>query len=357
MPTSSFGTLDKRPSGGWRARYTGPDGKRRSRTFDTKTDARVWLTSASADITRKSWRAPEGGKRTVGAYFSEYVVRDDLRASTQALYAGLWKHHLAPTWERTPVAEITPAQVRAWHTAATKTSKPTALAQSYRLLRSVLNVAVGDEVITMNPCRLKSAGTPKAATQARALTASEVREVAGHMPDRYQALVLVLAFGGLRFGEATALVRSDVTADSVRIERSVRLLNGHNEVGPPKTEAGRRTVVLSRFVAEAVTDHMERFVGPGRTDLVFGTSTGTYPAPSNFGETFHRACAAAGLPHVRVHWLRHTGATLAAHTGASTAELMHRLGHASPNAALVYQHAVAERDHEIARALDALAGG
>jgi len=55
--------------------------------------------------------------------------------------------------------------------------------------------------------------------------------------------------------------------------------------------------------------------------------------------------------------LRHTGATLAASTGATTKELMHRLGHASPAAALVYQHAISERDSEIARALDVMVTG
>lgn len=57
-----------------------------------------------------------------------------------------------------------------------------------------------------------------------------------------------------------------------------------------------------------------------------------------------------------MHELRHTGATLAAATGASTGELMRRFGHSSPDAALVYQHA-ADRDAEIARALDAHAAG
>jgi integrase len=59
------------------------------------------------------------------------------------------------------------------------------------------------------------------------------------------------------------------------------------------------------------------------------------------------------LPSVRPHELRHIGATLAAATGATTKELMRRLGHLSPAAALVYQHAADDRDGEIARALDA----
>jgi integrase len=77
------------------------------------------------------------------------------------------------------------------------------------------------------------------------------------------------------------------------------------------------------------------------------------------GEIWHRRCErnvateAIGLPAVRPHELRHTGATLAAATGATTKELMRRLGHSSPAAALVYQHAADDRDGEIARALDA----
>ena len=49
-------------------------------------------------------------------------------------------------------------------------------------------------------------------------------------------------------------------------------------------------------------------------------------------------------------------ATVAAATGATTKELMRRLGHSSPAAALLYQHAADDRDVEIARALDAMLG-
>ena len=78
-----------------------------------------------------------------------------------------------------------------------------------------------------------------------------------------------------------------------------------------------------------------------------------YLARSNWNQTFRRAAEAIGLPSVRPHELRHTGATLAAATGATTKELMRRLGHSSPAAALVYQHAADDRDGEIARALAA----
>lgn len=354
--TSSFGHVERLDSGRWRARYTGPDGRRRSKTFDTKTDARRWLATEQADVVRRAWRAPEVGKRTVGAYATDYLARSDLRASTRQLYEGIWRLHLRETWDAVPVRDVTPQRVRQWHQTATSTVKPTALVQAYRLLRALMNVAVSDEVITTNPCRLRSAGVPKSARPSRALTAAEVQAVTAKIPARYQALVQVLAFGGLRFGEATALRRRDVapTGEWVAVTRSVRRISGKWVVGPPKTEAGRRTVALPPSVATQLTAHLQAHVPEDQEALVFGTSTGHFLAVSNFHSTFRRAATACSLEPVRVHELRHTGATLAAATGASTAELMHRLGHSSPTAALIYQHATNHRDIEIARALDGL---
>jgi len=352
--SSTFGHVERLASGKTRARYSGPDGLRRSQTFATVADARAWLATVSADMTRRAWRAPEDRHRTIGAYAADYLARDDLRPSTRALYASTWRLHLAPTWQDVSVDAVTSQRVRAWHAAAARTTAPTALAQAYRLLRAILNVAVDDDAIPSNPCRLRSAGSPAPATPARSLTAPEVVDLAAAMPARYKALVLVLGFGGLRFGEATALRRCDVSDDGSRVDvaRSVRYLDGGWHFGPTKTGAGRRTVALPAFVADAVVEHLAAHVPDDDEALVFGTRTGVPPARSNFGVTFRRAVASCGLPPTRVHWLRHTGATLAAATpGVSTADLQRRLGHSSPAAALRYQHAVNSRDDAIARAL------
>lgn len=295
MPSSSFGNVDRLPSGRWRARYTGPDGQRRGQTFPTKSDARAWLATVSADVT--------------------------------------------------------PARVRRWHEHAARSTGATALAQSYRLLRSILNVAIEDGAIPVNPCRLPKAASPEPATPARALTASEVQQLADALPARYRALALVLGFGGLRFGEGTALRRRDVSPDGsvLTVERSQR----SGVVGSPKTSAGVRTVALPAFVADALALHLETHVPSGLDALVFGTASGHFLARSNASSMFRRAAEKAGLPPTRVHWLRHTGATLAAAVpGVSTKDLQARLGHSSSAAALRYQHAVSTRDSDIARALD-----
>lgn len=79
--------------------------------------------------------------------------------------------------------------------------------------------------------------------------------------------------------------------------------------------------------------------------------------PSSLYKVFYRARQAAGRPDLRWHDLRHTGAVLAAQTGATLAELMSRLGHSTAGAAIRYQHASEERDLEIARRLSAMVEG
>ncbi len=362
MAKRTFGSVDRLPSGRYRARYLGPDGRRHTKIFDTKADAWAWLASQQTDLLRKSWRAPNVSSRTVGEYAEDYLARNDLRESTRVLYSSLWRHHLAGPWAAVPVDEVTPASVRSWHAKAGQTTRPTALAQSYRLLRAILNVAVADEAIASNPCRLRGAGTPKTSRASRALTAAQALQLAEQLgrdrrTARYRALLLVLAFGGLRFGEATALHRSEVLPGGrLRVERSVRRVGGRWVVDEPKTEAGHRTVTLPAAVAAVLQEHLEKHVVPSPDALLFSTSSGGYLARSNWNSTFRRAADAIGLPAVRPHELRHTGATLAAGTGATTKELMRRLGHSSPAAALLYQHAADDRDAEIARALDAMLG-
>ncbi len=341
MEKRTFGTVDELPSGSFRARYRGPDGRRHAKVFSTKADAWAWLAAQQTDLLRKSWRAPSARSRTVGDYAEDYLARNDLRSSTRVLYAGLWRHHLTKPWAEVPVDEVTPAAVRSWHVKAGRTTGPTAVAQSYRLLRAILNVAVADEAIASNPCRLRGAGTPKASRPSRALTAAEALQLAEQLgrdrrTERYRALLLVLAFGGLRFGEATALRRSDILPGGrIRIERSVRRVEGRWVVGEPKTDAGHRTVTLPAAVTAVLEEHLEKHVAAAPGALLFSTSTGSYLARSNWNSTFRRAANAIGLPAVRPHELRHTGATLAAATGATTKELMRRLGHSSPAAALL----------------------
>jgi integrase len=169
-----------------------------------------------------------------------------------------------------------------------------------------------------------------------------------------RALVLVATFTSLRLGELRALRRNrlDVLHRTVQvIEQYQELSDGTLVLGPPKTDAGVRTVAILQAIIPDIEAHLSTFSAPGPEGLVFCGTLGQPLHRKTFYRNWNKATAAAGMAGFHFHDLRHTGNTLAAATGASTKELMNRMGQASPRAALIYQHATRERDVAIASAL------
>jgi integrase len=121
---------------------------------------------------------------------------------------------------------------------------------------------------------------------------------------------------------------------------------------PPKSRAGRRTLSFPAEIRPDLQEHLERYAETGARGLVFVGPKGGRLRRQNFQPIWRAACSAAGMP--AAHFLRHTGGTNAAYTGATTKELMMRLGHSST--AMIYQHATRERDKAIADALGKLVG-
>jgi integrase len=181
--------------------------------------------------------------------------------------------------------------------------------------------------------------------------------LAGKVPERYRALVLLSTFACLRWGEVAALQRQDFDTDSgtVRVRQAVTEQRGVGLVlGPPKSRAGRRVVTVPPAVVAVVREHLVH-VDDNPDAFIFTGPTGGLIWRGNFNKLakWPEAVAAIGVPGLHFHDLRHTGNTLAAQTGASTRDLMARMGHDSSQAALIYQHATTEADRAIAKALDA----
>jgi integrase len=175
---------------------------------------------------------------------------------------------------------------------------------------------------------------------------------------RYRALVLTATMTGLRLGELLALRRRHVDLLHATItvtEQLYELADGRQRFGPPKSDAGRRTVAMPSQVVVELNAHLQAFSQSGRDGFVFTSPEGAALRRGNFRtRVWIPAVRSCALEHLRFHDLRHTGNTLAAATGASTRELMARMGHSSPRAALLYQHATRERDRVIADALGTL---
>jgi integrase len=184
------------------------------------------------------------------------------------------------------------------------------------------------------------AGGVERASERLVATVAEVEALARAMVPRLRAFVLLAAWCGLRRGELLGLQRRDVDIlhGQVRVERILQQFkDGTLVYGPPKTEAGRRTVAIPPHVLPDIESHLATFVGAAPDALVFTGEKGGALRPHVLQKAWVRAKAATEVPHLlqlHVHDLRHAGNTWAAATGASTKELMARMGHASSQAAL-----------------------
>ena len=179
--------------------------------------------------------------------------------------------------------------------------------------------------------------------------------IADAMPERYRAMILLAAWCALRQGELFELRRKDfdLARGVVSIRRGVTRTRGGNlHIGDPKADS-KRDVTIPAALLPIVRQHLTEHTAPGRDALLWPARDGQALAPSTLYKHFYPARAAAGRPDLRFHDLRHTGAVLAAAEGATLAELMARLGHSTPQAALLYQHAAKDRDRAIADALSA----
>ncbi|HVM14914.1 MAG TPA: tyrosine-type recombinase/integrase [Egibacteraceae bacterium] len=326
-------------------------------TFPTKEDANAALSAAVADQNRGKWVTPQRGQVPLAAYCQQWIdEHTGLGPRTRDTYQSILDRHVAPHLGESHLGHLTTATVRRWHTKLHKEASPSAAAKAYRLLRAVCNTAVEDGVLAVNPCQVKGAGVERPDERPIA-TVAEVQALADAVPPRYRALVLLAAWCSLRLGELTALTRADLDLlhGKVKVTKNLqRLDDGTLVVVKPKSEAGRRTVTIPPPLLPDVKAHLDAYVGVARDALVFTNERGRPIHRHRWSDIWRRARLTVGRPDLRFHDLRHTGNTLAAATGASTAELMARMGHNSPRAALIYQHATQDRDEAIAHALGEL---
>jgi integrase len=373
----SFGRLRQFRSGRWKASYTGPDGKlyEAAHTFGAKVDAEAWLTDRRREIDRELWSPPASGeqeksaatrKKAAAVPFDDYARRwlatrtvkgRPLKPRTLEHYQAMLDAHLVPTFGSKAVRDITMQAVDRWYT-KTLADKPTMRAHCYSLLRTILETAhTRDRIIDVNPCLIRGAGTTTRKIRPKPATLGQLATLAAEMPDRYRLMVPLAAWCALRFGELVELRRADVdlTDNVVKIRRGAVRVDGGWVVGDPKSEAGARDVAIPPHIVHEVQQHLATHVPKAPNSLLFPAKSGGHLQPSTLYRHFYRARAAAGREDLRWHDLRHSGAVMAAQTGATLAELMARLGHSTPAAAMKYQHAAEGRDKAIAAALSMLA--
>jgi integrase len=277
--------------------------------------------------------------------------------STLALHEQVWKH-LEPLGDK-DVSRISPPAVDAVLKAIPGASIRD---KSRRVLSTVYAFAIEKRYVNVSPVRVERKRTTRTARMRnhaeagqrhRILTEDELASLVTEMPERYRALVELMAYAGLRPGEAVALTVGKL--DSLRRRLTVNTsLTGFTKTGEP------REIALPNVVAEMLTDHIARFSEPSDPNApMFPKEDGSAIASKHSYDAFSRrhfreAAKRAGVNHgLSPNDMRHMAAARAIGAGADVYSVAKMLGHAKPSITLdVYGYLWDGRYEDVADRLD-----
>jgi integrase len=323
-----MGNIQKRPSGQWRARYRDPFGKEHARHFRRRLDAERWLASVENAKHRGEWIDPALSRITVGDWAEKWLAAQvQLKPLTLERYRNIVRVQILPHWERLRLAEVTHADVVAWVASLQADGYAAAtIRQTHRVLSLMLNLAVRDRRLSYNPA--EGVRLPRVSRKEPVfLSHEQVDRLAAACGD-YELFIRLLAYTGLRWGEATALQvqRVDLMRRRLEVVRNAIDLGREITYGTPKTHQ-HRSVPITRSLVDQLATHM---AGSSPEDLVFTSSRGAPLRNHNFrSRVFSPAAVAIGVPQMTPHDLRHTAASLAVQAGANVKAVQRMLGHAS----------------------------
>ena len=325
----------------WRARYRDPSGRERSRTFRRKTDAETFLARTPLGRWADRWL---DAKRSV-------------KPKTRHGYESLLRTRIKPTFGDVPLNAIRRVDVERWVGAMVQEGlSPSRIRQCHQCLSAMLKAAVREGYLVRNPA--EGVDLPRVQRKERRfLDAGQVVELAENMPEEYRALIYVLAYGGLRFGEAAALRRRrcDLLHRRIEIAEAVTEVGGELIWGSPKSHQ-TATVSLPRRVTEILAAHLDRYVGPDPDAPVFTASDGTPLRHANFlSRTWRPVVELTDLPDdLTPHELRHTCAALYIAQGADPKAIQSQMRHSSIAVTFdVYGHLFPGHLDNVLGALDA----
>jgi integrase len=319
----------------YRARYRDPDRKQCERKgFATKRDAEAFLASIEVAKGRGEYLDPRAAKATVGELGPIWLANQShLKPSSLRPLEIAWRRHVEPVWGSRRVGEIRHSDVQSWVTRfAAGDGKPrsaTTVVRAHGVLAGILEVAVRDRRVLANPAR--DVKLPrKVRREHRYLTHEQVHALAAASGER-GALVLLLAYTGLRWGEAIALRTRDLNLLARRINVATNAVEVGSaiEIGTPKNHK-RRSVPIPRLL---LADLAQQCVGKGPDDLVFADRSGQHLRRTRVSDGsrswLKTALREVGIEGMTLHDLRHTAASLAVSAGSNVKAVQRMLGHAS----------------------------
>lgn len=332
-----WGNVKQLPSGRFLARYTSPeDGTLRAikGTFATRTEAESALNRTRVAVEDGAWVDPKRVP-TLAAYVEHFNLvrrtRDGapVKPSTRVLSDGQFRNYILPAFGHLRLDAITLPAVKRWH--AQLPHSPSHSRAVYSLLHTVLTMAVEEELIRKNPCRVRGAGSANTYEERPLLSLSQAESIIALMPAPERAIADVALHTQARRGELLALRWSnvDLEAGTIFIRRTLAA----NGAEVPTKSKRTRTITLD--------DETIELLGSIRRDesaRVFVRADGSEMREWHVARAWAQAREEAGLPGAWFHDMRHTGLTVLSYEGLPIKELMARAGHSTSVASLNYQH-------------------
>ena len=345
-------------TGRWQVRYLDPWRKERSKTFVRKVDAEVFRSGVETAVSQGQYLDPARAAITISELASWWLAsRVGVRPSTMARDRSYVDNYLVPVLGRIQVGELTFDHCQKWVADLDGTGlAPATVGKAHQLLGQILEQAVRARRIAWNPARGVELPAPTKREQ-RFLTVTEIEHLADCVDQRYRALVLLGAYGGLRWGEAAALHVEDVDflGASMAVNRTLVEVKGKVTFGPPKTRASIRRVSLPTFLVEELAMHLATWPAD-RDGLVFTAPAGGPLRRTNFRRRiWEPAIEKAGTGPQTFHALRHSHVALLIGQGEHPKLIADRVGHSSPVVTMtIYAHLFPGQDAAAAGRLNDL---
>ena len=271
--------------------------------------------------------------QTLGSWVEEWSAFTlfTLKPGTAALYRSLLRSRILPTFGDLPLAEIDGLMIRRWVADMHSDGlSPSRSRQALALFSQIFATAESCGATVGNPC--SGVKLPRVRPyEALFLSPPDVECLAAAVPAQYRSLIHVLAYGGLRWGEASALRRKRIDLDGARlvVSESVTKVNGRLIWG--ETKAKRiRSVTIPPFLVDELRSQLET-VHRLPDALVYKSPRGRTLEGDNFRRyIWAPSLRRAGLPpRLRIHDLRHTCAAILIGQGVHPKAIQHHLGHAT----------------------------
>jgi integrase len=364
----------KQPPARWQVRYYDRAGKLRSEVATNKARAEERRTELESALSAGTYVDPALSRVDFAGIADKWLdARHDLRPSTWWKYRGLLDNHVNVRWGNLPLSAIEREEIATWVAALLKSKEdgggglgPSQARHAYRVLTMVLEWCVPTR-LARNPARgiklpvrpdnehvyLSYQQVEKLANASATLTTKYARPTACAAINR--ALILLLAYTGLRWGEAASLRigRVDLDKRRIRVATTFYEVKGVQHEGLPKTGKAR-TVPIPASLVPVLTEVIDN---RARDELVFTTNRAMSLRANNWRvREFNAAVTAAKLDGLGLtpHKLRHTAASLAIAAGADVKVIQQMLGHADASMTLnTYGHLWPDNLDDVASTLDA----